>query len=123
MTNLPLIKRTVEPIMRAGRSRWKVENKTFNTRKTRKNQGYHFEHNDGHGEKNLATVLVLLMFLAFTVDQMMQHGWQLFRQVRVGLRTKAKRWDSLRSFFRTCRFPTMTALYLQIADLYDIQLC
>lgn len=120
VTNLPLTKRTVEPVMRAGRSRWKVENETFNTLK---NQGYHFEHNYGHGEKNLATVLVLLMFLAFTVDQMMQRRWQLFRQVRAGLRTKAKLWDSLRSLFRTCRFPTMTALYLQIADLYDIQLC
>ncbi len=86
-TNLLLTKRTVEPVMRAGRSRWKIENETFTTLK---NQGYHFEHNYGHGEQTLATVLVLLMFLAFTVDQMMQRGWQLFRQVRAGLRTKAK---------------------------------
>lgn len=120
VTNLPLTKRTVEPLMRAGRCRWKVENETFNTLK---NQGYHFEHNYGHGAKNLATVLVLLMFLAFTVDQMIQRCWQLFQQVRGGLRTKAKLWDGLRSLFQTRRFKTMTALYLQIADLYDIRLC
>jgi hypothetical protein len=41
-------------IMRGGRARWKVENETFNTLK---NQGYHFEHNFGHGAKNLSVVL------------------------------------------------------------------
>jgi hypothetical protein len=38
-------------IMRGGRARWKVENETFNTLK---NQGYHFEHNYGHGQHNLS---------------------------------------------------------------------
>lgn len=119
ITNLPLTKRTVSKVMRAGRGRWKIENETFNTLK---NQGYHFEHNYGHGTQNLATVLALLMFLAFTVDQMIQRCWRLFRQVRAGLRTKAKLWESLRSLFKVQFFRTMAALYRQIADLYDIQL-
>ena len=106
--------------MRAGRARWKIENETFNTLK---NQGYNFEHNYGHGQQNLATVLALLMFLAFTVDQMIQRCWRVFRQVRGGLRTKAKLWDMVRSLFKVQFFPTMDALYRQIADLYDIQLC
>jgi hypothetical protein len=42
--------------------------RTFNTLK---DQGCHFEHNYGHGVDNLATVLALLMLLAFTVDQML----------------------------------------------------
>lgn len=120
ITNLPLHARSVEAVMRAGRARWKIENETFNTLK---NQGYHFEHNYGHGKQNLATILALLMFLAFTVDQMMQRCWGLFRQVRDGLRTKAKLWESLRSLFQVQLFPTMAALYHQMADLYDIQLC
>ena len=62
------------------------------------------------------------MFLAFTVDQMIQRCWKLFQQVRGGLRTKAKLWESLRSLFQVRRFRTMTALYLQIAALYDTQL-
>ena len=37
-------------IMRGGRARWKIENETFNTLK---NQGYHFEHNFGHGQNYL----------------------------------------------------------------------
>jgi len=120
ITNIPLHARSVEPVMRAGRARWKIENETFNTLK---NQGYHFEHNYGHGKQNLATILALLMFLAFTVDQMMQRCWRLFRQVRGGLRTKAKLWDIVRSLFKVQLFPTMDALYRQIAELYDIQLC
>jgi hypothetical protein len=120
ITNIPLNARSVEPVMRAGRARWKIENETFNTLK---NQGYNFEHNYGHGKENLATILALLMFLAFTVDQMIQRCWRLFRQVRGGLRTKAKLWESVRSLFKVQFFPSMDALYRQIAELYDIQLC
>jgi DDE family transposase len=120
ITNIPLNARSVEAVMRAGRARWKIENETFNTLK---NQGYNFEHNYGHGKQNLATILALMMFLAFTVDQMIQRCWRLFRQVRGGLRTKAKLWDMVRSLFKVQPFPTMDALYRQIADLYDIQLC
>ena len=120
ITNIPLNARSVEPVMRAGRARWKIENETFNTLK---NQGYNFEHNYGHGKQNLATILALLMFLAFTVDQMMQRCWRVFRQVRGGLRTKAKLWDIVRSLFKVQLFLTMEALYRQIAELYDIQLC
>ena len=119
ITNLPLEARTVEKVMRAGRSRWQIENETFNTLK---NQGYHFEHNYGHGTHNLATVLALLMFLAFTVDQIQQRCWELFRRVRAGLRTKAKLWESLRSLFKVLLLRTMEALYRQMASLYDIQL-
>ncbi len=119
ITNLPLRAPTVELVMRAGRSRWKIENETFNTLK---NQGYHFEHNYGHGMQNLATVLAVLMLLAFTLDQIQQRCWDLFDQVRGGLRTKSKLWESLRSLFKVLCFHTMTALYRQMANLYDIQL-
>ncbi len=119
ITNLPLSARTVEKVMRAGRSRWQIENETCNTLK---NQGYHFEHNYGHGTQNLATVLAVLRFLAFTVDQIQQRCWELFRQVRAGLRTKVKLWESLRSLFKVLLFRTMAALYRRMASLYDIQL-
>ena len=44
--------------MKGGRSRWHIENQVFNTLK---NQDYKFEHNYGHGERHLATVLAMLM--------------------------------------------------------------
>jgi hypothetical protein len=42
--------------MRGGRARWKIENETFNTLK---NQDYQFEHNFGHGNKNLSVVFAM----------------------------------------------------------------
>jgi hypothetical protein len=69
ITDFRVTRANVFQIMRGGRARWKIENETFNTLK---NQGYHFEHNFGHGEKNLSVVFALLMMLAFLVDQTQQ---------------------------------------------------
>lgn len=101
------------------RSRWKIENETFNTLK---NQGYHFEHNYGHGQQHLATVLALLMLLAFLVDQIQQHCSKLFRQLWKGLGTKAKLWASMRHLFNVLVFKTMEALYRHMASLYRLQI-
>lgn len=119
ITNLPLQVRTVARVMRAGRSRWKIENETFNTLK---NQGYHFEHNYGHGQQQLATVLALLMLLAFLVDQIQQRCCQLFRRLWRGLGTKSKLWETLRSLFRVLKFRSMEALFRPMATLYRLQL-
>jgi hypothetical protein len=53
ITDVPVTKENVHQLSRGGRTRWRVENKTFNTLK---NQGYHFEHNFGHGCKHLTHV-------------------------------------------------------------------
>ena len=119
ITNLALTQRTVERVMRAGRSRWKIENEAFNTLK---NQGYHFEHNYGHGQQHLATVLALLMLLAFLVDQIQQRCCPVFRQLWRGLKTKAKLWATLRSLFRVLVFDSMAALFRHMASLYRLQL-
>jgi hypothetical protein len=119
ITNLTLQVRSVEKVMRAGRSRWKIENETFNTLK---NQGYHFEHNYGHGFQHLATVLALLMLLAFLVDQIQQRCCKLFRQLWQGLKTKSKLWASLRNLFSVLVFEAMEALYRHMASLYRLQL-
>ena len=66
VTDLRVSRRTVFHLMRGGRARWKIENETFNTLK---NQGYHFEHNYGHGAQHLSVVFAMLMMLAFLVDQ------------------------------------------------------
>lgn len=119
VTNLGLEARRVEKVMRAGRSRWKIENETFNTLK---NQGYHFEHNYGHGQRHLATVLALLMLLAFLVDQIQQRGCNWFRQLWKGLGTKAKLWASMRHLFTVLVFNSMEALYRHMASLYRLQI-
>jgi len=52
VTDIPLSEQTLKIVMRGGRARWRIENETFNTLK---NQGYHFEHNFGHGEQHLSS--------------------------------------------------------------------
>jgi Transposase DDE domain len=118
ITNIPLNARSVEAVMRGGRARWKIENETFNTLK---NQDYHFEHNYGHGIQHLATVLALLMFLVFTIDQIQQRCCRFFRTLHQGLRTKVKLWAAIRHLFNVLVFKSMEALYRHLASLYRLQ--
>ena len=52
----------VAGLVAAGRARWKIENENNNVLK---NQGYHLEHNFGHGKEQLSSTLVTLNLLAF----------------------------------------------------------
>lgn len=108
ITDLHITRRNAWKFARGGRSRWRIENETFNTLK---NQGYHFEHNYGHGKKNLSVVFAMLMMLAFLVDQTQQVACPLFQAVWKKLGSKRELWDNLRSHFRHFRFDSMRALY------------
>ena len=79
VTKLSLTADTVEQVMRAARARWRIENETFNTLK---NQGYHFEHNYGHGYENLCSVMSMLMMLAFLIDQVQRLCFAPYQQAR-----------------------------------------
>jgi len=83
-------------LMRAERARWKIENETFNTLK---NQGYHFEHNFGHGYRHLSTVLAHLMMLAFLIDQIQQRCCSLFQQAQAKAGRKSYFWEKVRGLF------------------------
>jgi hypothetical protein len=78
ITDFTITQANAYQIMRGGRARWKIENETFNTLK---NQGYHFEHNFGHGKNKLSVVFAMLMILAFAVDQAQQLACHLFQAV------------------------------------------
>ena len=90
VTDLRVSPRNVYHLMRGGRARWKIENETFNTLK---NQGYHFEHNYGHGIKNLSVVFATVMMLAFLVDQTRQLCCALFQAVWAKLGSKRLLWE------------------------------
>ena len=107
ITDFLLIPENVWDIMRGGRARWKIENETFNTLK---NQGYHLEHNYGHGEQNLSVVLALLMMLAFLVDQVQQLCCPLFQAAWHKMKTKCHLWEELRHHFRLLLFGSMAEL-------------
>jgi hypothetical protein len=111
ITDLALNADTVWDIMRGGRARWKIENETFNTLK---NQGYHLEHNYGHGEQDLSVVLALLMMLAFLVDQVQQLCCPLFQAAWSKMKTKCHLWEEIRNHFRTLLFDTMAELLMTL---------
>ncbi len=111
VTDIDLDRSSLLKFVRGGRSRWRIENETFNTLK---NQGYHFEHNYGHGKENLSTVLMLIMFLAFTVDQVQQACCPLFAAVLEKLKSRRSLWDNLRSHVRHFVFGSFRALWQAI---------
>jgi hypothetical protein len=80
VTNHHLTEQTIVPIVEAGRARWKVENENNNVLKT---NGYHLEHNFGHGQQYLSSFLLTLNLLAFlfhTVLELVDAQYRLLRQ-------------------------------------------
>lgn len=108
VTHIPCHRKTVEAIKDGGRARWKVENETYNTLK---NQGYHLEHNYGHGTKNLSVVFAVLMMLAFFVDQIQQLCNPLFLAAWEKCGTKKQLWEEIRTAFRAFIVLSMWELY------------
>lgn len=119
ITNIDLLHNNIYRVMKMGRSRWKIENETFNTLK---NQDYNFEHNFGHGQENLCTVFAYLMMLAFYVDQIQQSSCQYFKKILQELKTRKKLWESLRAVFKILPCKNMMQIFFCIADMYQIRI-
>lgn len=112
ITDLPIDEQIIEEIVKVARSRWKIENETFNTLK---NQGYHLEHSYGHGTKYLATNLMLLTFLAFLTDQIVQKLDTTFNKAWKYSKTKKNLWEKIRQVFDLLPCLSMSAIYRFIA--------
>lgn len=113
ITNIVVTKNNVVQIARGGRSRWKIENETFNTLK---NQGYNFEHNYGHGYQHLSHVLGLLMFLAFLVDQIQQHCCGLFQAAVKKSKSRTRFWRRQQTIFTELYIASWEDLFLWMVD-------
>jgi len=94
--------------MHGGRSRWKIENETFNTLK---NQGYNFDHNFGHGYNGLSNVFAGLMILAFYVDQMLEACNMEFQAARVKYGSRSNLFEKIRSKFLDFMITDFDRLY------------
>ena len=105
-------------LMKGGRCRWKIENETFNTLK---NQGYHLEHNYGLGKKYLSEIFVMLMMLAFLVDQTQQLCCALFNAIWEKSKRKKSLWEDIRCLFRCFKFESMEMLYRTILSGFVIK--
>ncbi|MBM3611296.1 MAG: transposase [Alphaproteobacteria bacterium] len=112
VTDLDVTLANVEEFTKGARSRWKIENETFNTLK---NQGYQFEHNFGHGNKYLHRVLTSLMMLAFFIDQCLQSVNKRFQAALERLGRKRALWDRMRNSIFHWILPDFETLYHLIA--------
>jgi hypothetical protein len=113
VTDLPLTRDNAYHLMRGGRARWKIENETFNTLK---NQGYNLEHNYGLGKEHLSEVFVMLMMLAFLMDQIQQLTSALFQAAWQKVGSKRALWEQQRNLFHCFDLDSMTMLYTAIVN-------
>jgi hypothetical protein len=107
VTNHIITNENVFKLMKAARARWKIENETFNTLK---NQGYHFEHNYGHGTKNLANNMAIIMMNVFLIDQIQEICCKVFQRIRDLKKTRRLMWESFRSYFSCVPVASWSAL-------------
>jgi hypothetical protein len=112
VTDLTLRTDNVKQVAHGGRTRWRIENETYNTLK---NQGYHFEHNYGHGCQHLAEVFALLMMLAFLIDQVQQRCNPLFQKAWQKKGPKCALWEAVRHLFASFEVSSMAEIYQGIA--------
>jgi hypothetical protein len=113
VTDIPMTNGNVHTLMRGGRARWKIENETFNTLK---NQGYQFEHNFGHGKRNLSTVFALLMMLAFLIDQVQQKLCPVFRAALATCSSRRSLWEKVRGAVEWRVFHSMQDIFIAIIE-------
>ena len=107
ITNLPVDPDSVVELATCGRARWKIENESFNTLKTK---GYNLEHNFGHGKQHLSAVLASLNLLAFAFHTVAELTHDLWLQAinKTGARSR---------FFERLRSITVFLVFLSWQDL------
>jgi hypothetical protein len=106
-TDHPLSPANLHPFVLAARTRWKSENENNNVLK---NYGYHLEHNFGHGEQNLASVLVMLNLLAFLFHTVLELCDEQYRRVRAELAVRRTFFTDLQALTRYLYFDSWPAL-------------
>lgn len=102
ITDMPVDRATVAELAACGGARWKIENESFNTLK---NQGYHLEHNFGHGSRNLSAVLTTLNLLAFACHTVCALAIPLWQAATEAIGTRKRFFEHLRSITVFLVFP------------------
>ena len=108
ITDIEITKDNAKQIMLGGRSRWKVENETFNTLK---NQGYNFSHNYGHGYNGLSNVFAALMILAFLIDQVLEATNPEFQKILKKYKSRSNSFEKFKILFTTFMISDFNRLY------------
>jgi hypothetical protein len=109
ITNHKITDKNIESLSLCGRARWKVENENNNILKTK---GYQLEHNYGHGDKNLSSVLATFIILAFLFHTILEITDEKYSQLRKKLPTRKTFFDDIRALTRYLCFDNWDHLML-----------
>ena len=107
VTDLAVSRDNVAELAACGRARWKIENETFNTLKTK---GYNLEHNFGHGREHLAAFLATLNLLAFAMHTVADLADASWREARKAVGTRKRFFEDLRALTTYLVFPSWALL-------------
>lgn len=118
VTDQTVSKANIVELVKAGRARWKVENETFNTLK---NQGYHIEHNFGHGKHFLSNNFFVLNVLAFFIHQILELCDRGYQYCRSKFSSRKEYWNNLRTGIRLMLFRNFEHLLRNVADPPEIR--
>ena len=111
ITNHELNDENILKMFNAGRTRWKVENESKNILK---NQGYNLEHNFGHGQENLAEILLSLNLLAFLFHNVLDLVNSSYQQIRKNLVTRKIFFNDIRALLKYICFQSWSDLFMYI---------
>ena len=111
VTDIPIDRTNIVQLVKAGRARWKIENEGFNTLK---NQGYHLEHNFGHGKQYLSEAFFVLNLIAFFMHQIFQLTDRLYQNCRAKFSARIEYWNQIRCTLRVILFDSWEHLLLYI---------
>lgn len=116
-TRLALDDNHVAAVVAAGRGRWKIENENNNTLKT---QGYHFEHNFGHGQRHLSSLLASLIILAFLTHTVLEWMDDKYRLLRKKLPSRKRLFNDIRTLTSYLCFQSWEALMDFMLDSFTL---
>ena len=107
ITDWPITEQNVAALVASGRARWKIENENNNTLKTK---GYHLEHNFGHGQQHLSSLLAAMNILAFLFHTFLSFTDGHYRLIRAALPTRKTFFQDVRALTRYLYFPSWQGL-------------
>jgi hypothetical protein len=113
VTSLPVTRDTVAEIVACARARWKIENESFNVLKS---NGYHLEHNFGHGKQNLAMMFAAMNLLAFAFHTVCDCLDQLWTAARAAKRARTRFFEHIRTITAYLVFPDWSTLMQTLID-------
>ncbi|WP_428487676.1 transposase [Rhodopila sp.] len=113
VTSLPVTRDTVAELVACARARWKIENESFNVLKS---NGYHLEHNFGHGKQNLAMVFAAMNLLAFAIHTVCDCLEQLWIDARTAKRARQRFFEHIRTITAYLVFPDWQTLTQTLTD-------